>query len=310
MLHALSRIVVITSMVVMASIGVWMTMMLTARATRAEFLVPHATALFEREASPAGPTTQAGVVAMFQPMMRRRLWFSRQQDLWFRPEPFRVGWFLETRSNRRDHSIAFSHIRQLSDRIDGTGWRLVVRAIAKPGLRDSTGETGLVPVRSVRGLLEHGWRRGNSHIAAFAGLSREAQEGLGSSVRTTPWRFGAVLGGHAWLDWSQSEPFRLRHAQFYAELDQASAAGTLIHRLGFRLGEGRISLGPEVQVSAGPARRRGGLTYRPAFREWRLGLGLGGIEFGDWQLGFTVGSEWVLGQPARPYATISLSRLE
>jgi hypothetical protein len=299
----------ITRMVTLASIAVWFAMLVTAKAARAQFLAPQSTALFEPGTSAATSETPFGVLSVIQQTFRRAGW-KRQQDLWFRPEPFRAGWFIEARSNRRDHGLAVSHIRQLSDRIDGTGWRLVVRAIAKPGLRDATGEAGLVPVRSVRGLLEHGWRRGNSHIAAFAGVSREAQEGLGGSVRMAPWRFGAVLGGHAWLGWPEAEPFRLSHVQIYGEFDQALAAVSVINRLGFRLGKSRMSLGPEIQFHAGPARRHGNLTYRPAFREWRLGLGLGGIEFGDWQLGFAAGSEWARGKPARPYATISLSWLE
>lgn len=296
-------------MVALASLAVCIAMLFTAKATRAQFLAPQSIALFEPGTSPVTPETPLGVLGAIRQMIHRAGW-TRQQDLWFRPEPFRVGWFIEARSNRRDHSIAFSHIRQLSDRTDGTGWRLVVRAIAKPGLRDPTGEAGLVPVRSVRGLLEHGWRRGNIHIAAFAGISREAQEGLGSSIRAVPWRFGAVLGGHAWFGWPEAEPFHVRHVQIYGEFDQALAAFTLIHRLGFQLGESRMSLGAEVQLHAGPARRYGNVTYRPPFRDWRLGLALGGIEFGDWQLGFTAGSEWASGKLARPYATISLSRLE
>ena len=286
-------------MVVLTSIAVCLALPCATRAARAQVLAlqqvlapqhvpaPQSTALFEPGTSPAIPEPPFGVLGVIRQTMQHAGWI-RQQDLWFRPEPFSTGWFIEARSNRRDHGLAVSHIRQLSDRIDGTGWRLVIRAIAKPGLRNATGEAGLLPVRSIRGLVEHGWRQGNSHIAAFAGLSREAQEGLGRSIRTVPWRLGGVLGAHAWLGWPEPGPFRVSHVQIYGEFDQTLATVTVIHRLGVRLGHSRMSLGPEIQFAGGPARRRGNRIYRPAFREWRLGLGLGGIAFVDWQLGFNL----------------------
>jgi len=262
-----------------------------------------------------GPETASARLGMMRPLFPvagLAKGFGGAADLWFRPEPTRNRWYAAPSVQHRALMLTLDYQRSLTGTLDGPGWHLMVGT----AIRRERGELspGASPFRleSLRSALGRRWLSSGLQVSILGGVSRVALDpdsmartGLARTGRGE--RVGAFASVQLWQEWPQGGPMGLRFGQLYLEADQARASLGFAARLGFPLGFGTTTIGPEFLISAGERWRIGYHTYRHPYRHVRIGAHLGGIRLNKVSLSVSAGGVFSSREGPRAYAAFGLS---
>ncbi len=258
-------------------------------------------------ASPGSALARLGSLQLAFPVVALSKRFGGGADLWFRPEPTRNRWLVATSMQNRALMFTLDYHRSLTGTLDRAGWHLMVstsilREAGEPSL-------GASPFRldSVRSALGHRWWSSDLQISILGGVSRITLDPDSMALTGRAERMGAFASIQLWQEWPEGGPLGLRFGQLYLEADQARASLGIVSRLGFPLGYGMATIGPEILFSAGERWRIAHHTYRHPFRHVRIGAHLGGVTLNNVTLSVSAGGVFSAGEGPRAYAALGLS---